>query len=113
MGRVKMSVGAGEFREFVLNGEHTGRVRLCVEFTVKPEKLDAFKTEFQKCIDISVKEKGCDQYETMTDFKSPNTVWLLEDWKTREDLKTHMLAQQASGCPNLDGILDGIKFNVM
>ena len=67
-----MSVGAGEFREFVLNGEHTGRVRLCVEFTVKPEKLDAFKTEFQKCIDISVKEKGCDQvsYENYGFIKS-------------------------------------------
>ena len=56
-----MSIGGEQFREFVLNGEHTGRVRLCVEFTVKADQVDAFKTEFQRCIDISVKEKGCAQ----------------------------------------------------
>ena len=76
-----MSVGAGDFREFVLNGEHTGRVRLCVEFTIKPDKLDAFKAEFQKCIDISVKEKGCDQVNHAKILSSNQTlvrnyVWL-------------------------------------
>ena len=56
-----MSIGGEQFRDFVLNSEHAGRVRLCVEFTVKAGHVDAFKTEFQKCIDISVKEKGCAQ----------------------------------------------------
>ena len=56
-----MSVGAEQFREFVLNGPHTGRVRLCVRFTIKPGQVDAFKAEFQPVIDISVKEKGCAQ----------------------------------------------------
>ena len=56
-----MSIGGEQFRDFVLNGEHAGRVRLCVEFTVKAGQVAAFKTEFQKCIDISVKEKGCAQ----------------------------------------------------
>ena len=58
---IKMSVGAEQFREFVLNGPHTGRVRLCVRFTIKPGQVDAFKAEFQPVIDISVKEKGCAQ----------------------------------------------------
>lgn len=35
--------------------------RLCVEFTVKPDKVDAFHEEFSKCVAISVKEAGCKQ----------------------------------------------------
>merc|ERR1711931_226038 len=83
-----------------------GRIcQFCVEFTVKPDKVDAFYEEFNKCVAISVKEAGCKQYQTFKDFKNPTTVWLLEEWDSVADLKAHMLAQQSSGIPNLDGIL--------
>ena len=39
--------------------------RLCVEFTVKPDKVDAFYEEFNKCVAISVKEAGCKQVKTL------------------------------------------------
>ena len=56
-----MSVSAEQFREFVLNGPHTGRVRLCVRFSIKLGQVEAFKAEFEPVIAVSVKEKGCAQ----------------------------------------------------
>ena len=61
-----MATNKEEFAEFVLNHQHAGRVRLCVEFNIKPDKIDEFKTEFQKCIDISVKERGCAQVGSLS-----------------------------------------------
>ena len=40
--------------------------RLCVEFTVKPDKVDAFHEEFSKCVAISVKEAGCKQVRALS-----------------------------------------------
>jgi len=66
-----MSIQKDEFANFVLNSTHQGTVRLCVEFTVKPDKVDAFHEEFSKCVAISVKEAGCKQVRALS-------LWQLE-----------------------------------
>ena len=56
-----MSVGVEDFIKFINESEHTGRVRICAEFNVKEDQIDAFKAEMQKGIEKTLKEKGCTQ----------------------------------------------------
>ena len=56
-----MSIGVAEFIEFIEKSENTGRVRICAEFSVKEDQVDAFKAEMQKGIEKTLKEKGCKQ----------------------------------------------------
>ena len=56
-----MSVGVEGFIKFFNESKHTGRVRICAEFNVKEDQVDAFKAEMQKGIEKTLKEKGCTQ----------------------------------------------------
>ena len=61
-----MSVGVEDFIKFINESEHTGRVRICAEFNVKEDQIDAFKAEMQKGIEKTLKEKGCTQVHKKT-----------------------------------------------
>ena len=85
-----------------------------VEFTVVPGKAAAFHAEFNKNVAISQAESGCIQYETFSDFKNENTVWLLEHWNSRKELLDHMKAGKKRTIPNLNGILAApLKFSIL
>ena len=59
-----MSVGIEGFLEFIEKSQHTSRVRICAEFTIKDGQVNAFRVEMQRAIDKAMKEKGCKQVKT-------------------------------------------------
>merc|ERR1712212_527561 len=107
-------VGFEDFADFVFKSDHNGRVRLCVRFITKDGVTEKFHEKMKKGIAITLKEKGCKQYEMVTDHKLTNTFWLLEDWDTREDLKAHLEEQKRSGIPNIKPYMaEGADFIIM
>ena len=122
-----MSVGADEFENFLKTSNHKGNpkisanvnfclgnIRLVVEFTVVPGKSAAFHEEFNKNVAISQAENGCIQYETFTDFKNENTIWLLENWSSVHDLAEHFKAGKQRSVPNFAGFLAApLKFSIL
>lgn len=58
-------------------------------FLKEGKKEEAIKI-FKKLVEMTVIEKGCIEYEVFEDIKNPNTLTMLEQWESMEDLTAHM-----------------------
>merc|ERR1712212_189929 len=82
-------ISVKEFAEYLNTTDFNGRIRMNAQFEVKIDKVEKFRSEMAKLGEIALKKKGCTQYEVCADYKSPTTFYLVEDWVTKADLKTH------------------------
>ena len=56
----------------------------------KPEKAELVKSELEKLIPITRKEKGCVQYDLHRNNEDPAHFVFYENWESRDLWKAHM-----------------------
>lgn len=63
---------------------------IAVQFTIKPEHIDAFRTRVvQQAKDSLAKEVGCLQFDVLVDETDPAKIFLYETYINADALVTH------------------------
>lgn len=67
------------------------KARLLVELDVTPGAAEAFAAMFRdEFIARSRREEGCEQYELWRDLSAPSRMTIVEVWRDRAALETHL-----------------------
>lgn len=69
-------------------------ILLRITVTVLPEKELEMRQTLRSMIESTEKEPGCLNYTVLSDIKDKNCFSLLEEWKSREDLDTHLASHR-------------------
>lgn len=56
---------------------------------VKPDQRETLLEAAKPCIEATLKEPGCVEYELHTSLSDPNRLVFLEVWESAEHLKPH------------------------
>jgi quinol monooxygenase YgiN len=72
-------------------------IRLVVSFQAQPGKAQDFANAFKGLQEITLAEKGCEQYQLFQALDDADKLVLLERWTSADDLDAHMKAMQARG----------------
>jgi quinol monooxygenase YgiN len=64
-------------------------VRIIVKIEVFPGKFDEFVEGSKELVAETRKEEGCKKYDVMTVDGNPNEFYLVEEWRSSEDLVLH------------------------
>ena len=65
-------------------------VKVIAKFSVKAEGIDAFLVLAKELVEITVKEVGNISYEMFQDSKNPGSLFMVEEWQSREVLDKHL-----------------------
>lgn len=68
------------------------KLTIVANITANPDKVDLVKSELEKLIPITQKEKGCIQYDLHQDNENPAHFLFFENWESRELWQDHMNA---------------------
>lgn len=66
------------------------QLTIIAKILAKPEKQELVKTELQKLIGTTRKEKGCINYDLHQDNENPNLFLFYENWESRELWQAHI-----------------------
>jgi quinol monooxygenase YgiN len=61
-----------------------------LSMTVRPERRHEFKNSILGMLAPTRNEPGCISYCLYEDIENKNSFTLVEEWKTRDDLETHV-----------------------
>lgn len=61
-----------------------------IKLTVPPEKLKEVLQTFKAILGPIRREKGCISCNCYVDVEAENTIFFKEEWKTSEELDTHL-----------------------
>jgi quinol monooxygenase YgiN len=61
-----------------------------IKLTVPPEKLKEVLQTFKAILGPIRREKGCISCNCYVDVETENTIFFKEEWKTSEELDTHL-----------------------
>jgi quinol monooxygenase YgiN len=56
----------------------------------RPEKQKELVQTVVSMVEPTGREKGCRSYEVFSDIEDKNVFTLIEEWETRDDLKSHL-----------------------
>lgn len=76
-------------------GDHARRkwktmIDATIKITVPPEKRKEFLQTFRAILDPIRQEQGCLSCNCYVDIEAENTLFFTEEWRSREDLETHL-----------------------
>ena len=65
-------------------------INAAIKITVPPEKLKEVLQTFTAILGPIRREQGCISCNCYVDIESENFIFFTEEWKSREDLDTHL-----------------------
>jgi quinol monooxygenase YgiN len=65
-------------------------VEATIKLTVPPEKLKEVLQTFKAILDPIRRKQGCISCNCYVDVEAENGIYFREEWKTRENLDTHL-----------------------
>lgn len=72
-----------------------GIVHVVALFSVRPERIDAFREQASRTlVEPTQREAGCIRYELCQDLGDPSRFAMIESWESEESLQRH-LAQES------------------
>lgn len=61
-----------------------------IKLTVPPEKLKEVLQTFKALLGPIRREQGCISCNCYVDIEAENNIFFMEEWRTNEDLNTHL-----------------------
>ena len=65
---------------------------IVAHITAEADRIDLVKAELEKLVPVTLKEKGCIQYDLHQDNDNPAYFMFYENWETRDLWQAHMNA---------------------
>ena len=65
-------------------------VKVIAKFSVKADSVEAFLVLAKELVEITVNEVGNISYEMFQDSKNPGSLFMVEEWQSREVLDKHL-----------------------
>ena len=59
------------------------------KIVLKAEYRQYFDAGLKELLPNTLAEPGCERFEVYLDDEAPNTFWLVERWRSKEDLDEH------------------------
>ena len=87
------NITAQDMMIWVHTTQYEGPVGVTAKFYVKEEQVARFCEVMTSMVEHTRKEKGNRVYKLQADFKDSTIFWLLEDWESVSDLKSHCMTE--------------------
>lgn len=69
------------------------KLTIVANIIAKPDRVEFVKSELEKLVDITRKEKGCLQYDLHQDNENPAHFMFYENWENRDLWQVHVQTQ--------------------
>ncbi len=90
------------------------KLTIIANIKASPDKVDLVKAELEKLLPITLREKGCLQYDLHQDNEIPGHFVFYEKWESRELWQTHMNSPYlASYMEATEGAVEELTINEM
>ena len=83
-----------EFANWLKTSNYDGPINITAKFYVKEDQVSKFCEIMKTVVEYSNTDHAALMYKMYVDYKDPSVFWFIEEWKSVDDLKKHIMDEK-------------------